>query len=447
MMYLSSTDIDLLVHDVREPESRRLILEAITAYRSGALRSAIISTWIASVFDIFAKLRELASLGESAAIVFVKELDEAIEKRNIAKLQKIETTLLEESQKIVNIFSQQDLQGLKRLQEDRNQCAHPAMIENGSLYDITPEQVRAHIVYVLKNLLIQAPLQGKSAILRFENDLLGKSFPLDSAEIELYLKQRYVDKAKDSLVISLIKGIFIAPFGSEHARFSGKTQLLAKSFKALSDLKTHLFESEMKSFVANYLEGVSEDRLLFICPFIKVDRRVWDWAGESTRIKIRMRIQNSTPEELRLACAYDALYIHELAETLLKKFPTNDSLAATDIVSASPSPQLVSVAIQTYQSSASYRMAERLGQSIIIPLTKFFTVDSICEILRVAQHNRQINQASGTEGVLQHVFNETSHLFEETKQHWEAFFTEMDGFGNQNFLELQDVFQARVNGS
>ena len=40
------TDIDVLALAVRDRESRRLIEEAITAYRGGALRSAIMSVWI-----------------------------------------------------------------------------------------------------------------------------------------------------------------------------------------------------------------------------------------------------------------------------------------------------------------------------------------------------------------------------------------------------------------
>ena len=51
---LGLTDIDMLALSVRDRESRRLIGEAITAYRGGALRSALMSTWIAVAYDIIA---------------------------------------------------------------------------------------------------------------------------------------------------------------------------------------------------------------------------------------------------------------------------------------------------------------------------------------------------------------------------------------------------------
>lgn len=60
------TDIDSLYLQVRDKTSQRLIAEAITAYRGGAARSAILSTWIAVAYDIIAKARELAAQGEAA---------------------------------------------------------------------------------------------------------------------------------------------------------------------------------------------------------------------------------------------------------------------------------------------------------------------------------------------------------------------------------------------
>ncbi|GAK61608.1 hypothetical protein U27_01509 [Candidatus Vecturithrix granuli] len=56
-IYLS--DLDELVQQVREEKSRTYITEAIKSYRAGAYRAAIVSTWIAVVYDIILKLREL----------------------------------------------------------------------------------------------------------------------------------------------------------------------------------------------------------------------------------------------------------------------------------------------------------------------------------------------------------------------------------------------------
>ena len=77
------TDIDSLALVVRDPESKRLIGEALSAYRGGAFRSAIVSTWIAVDYDIIAKAKELAAHGDAAAIAFVREVEQAIQNSDV----------------------------------------------------------------------------------------------------------------------------------------------------------------------------------------------------------------------------------------------------------------------------------------------------------------------------------------------------------------------------
>ena len=72
------SDLDQLVYSVRDRESSRLIHESVAAYRGGALRSAIMSVWIAVAYDIIAKARELAAQGEAAPKGFIAKLDGAI---------------------------------------------------------------------------------------------------------------------------------------------------------------------------------------------------------------------------------------------------------------------------------------------------------------------------------------------------------------------------------
>ena len=53
-------DLDELILLCRDDKARLYIVEAVTCYRSGAYRSAIVATWIAVCYDIIDKLRELA---------------------------------------------------------------------------------------------------------------------------------------------------------------------------------------------------------------------------------------------------------------------------------------------------------------------------------------------------------------------------------------------------
>ncbi len=54
-MMESIHNLEVLVQEVRDHDSKRMILEAIESYKGGALRAAIVSTWIAVIFDIIKK--------------------------------------------------------------------------------------------------------------------------------------------------------------------------------------------------------------------------------------------------------------------------------------------------------------------------------------------------------------------------------------------------------
>ncbi len=55
-------------------------------------------------YDIIAKIKELAIQGDIQANNFIKTLNQAIEKRDISKLHKIEVNLIDNAYKIDNGF-------------------------------------------------------------------------------------------------------------------------------------------------------------------------------------------------------------------------------------------------------------------------------------------------------------------------------------------------------
>jgi hypothetical protein len=110
----------------------------------------------------------------------------------------------------LQLFSPHEYEDLNRLQKDRHLCAHPAFATEDALFQPTPELVRTHITHALKHLLINAPLQGKSAIERFHVDLLSPSFPVDSDSIGTFVRAKYLDRAKDVMVVNLIKSLLSA---------------------------------------------------------------------------------------------------------------------------------------------------------------------------------------------------------------------------------------------
>lgn len=415
------SDIDSLTLAVRDSESKRLIEEAIAAYRGGALRSAVVSTWIAVAYDLIAKLRELASQGEVAPKAFVKDLDKAIQVQDIRKLQMIENQLLQKANSEFKLLAPHELIALERLYKDRNLCAHPAFAMEDELYRPSPELVRSHIVHAMQYLLLHAPLQGKSAIKRFEADILSPSFPVVPQDIESFICSGYLDRAKDVLVVNLIKAILAAPFGSDYEKFTGRNRILAIALRTISKAKAEIYEVEAPKIVSAKFEQINDEVLLNICPFLEQDQRIWDWLPRSACMRIKRLLETADGESLKIHSAFDAFAIESLETILLSRFEGFDYATQISIIGQHPRKQFVKSGIELFAASSSFREAENLGNSIVIPLASYFHQNDIKVILEAASSNGQIWNADGMPGVLENLFDLTAHLRPKSDKHWRAF--------------------------
>jgi hypothetical protein len=157
MSGLGLSDLDDLALTVRDRNSRSYIGEAIRAYRGGAYRSAIMSTWIAVAYDIISKIRELAGQGDGAAVAFVTNLDAAVADYErgaggaVQRLQNIENDLLPQALTAFEFLSVQEHSDLERLKADRNRLAAtpnltPSLtqVRSGSSYSTGSMPPRIH---------------------------------------------------------------------------------------------------------------------------------------------------------------------------------------------------------------------------------------------------------------------------------------------------------------
>jgi len=415
------TDLDSLCLSVRDGESQRLIYEAVTAYRGGASRSAIMSTWIAVAYDIISKARELAAQGEIAPRTFVDELDSAIASSDIPRRQNIERQLLTTANDTLQLLAPHEFVALRRLYDDRHLCAHPAFVADDELFQPTPELVRTHIIHALQYLLIHAPLQGKSAVARFEADVLSSSFPTSSQDIGAYVRSKYLDRAKDVLVSNLIKGLLTAPFGVERAKFTGKERQLAQTLREIAAAKMAIYDQIVPTFIARRFDAVTDDVLLKICALLEADTRIWAWISEPARIRIKTLLEASALADLKASGAFDAFAIPELASVLMARFDAFDEDAQVSIISENPRREFVGRAIELYGGAGGWRHAEMLGRALIVRLAPFLSADDIRQVLEAVIGNGQIRGASGTPTILETVFDRSRPVLVDARPHWQNF--------------------------
>lgn len=208
-------DLDILLTRIRHPPSKVHFLDAVKAYKAGALRGALTSAWVALAYDLIAKYRELSAMGDAAATAFLQSWDNATAAGDVAKLLQLEAGILEDATANTQVVNRIARTHLERLREDRHRCAHPAFSAEADLFEPSPELVRLHLVNTVDLVLSQEPLQGKAIFDLYDVDVQSPGFPTAYERILDYVEQRYLARVRAQnvrnfgtvLAKSLLKGV------------------------------------------------------------------------------------------------------------------------------------------------------------------------------------------------------------------------------------------------
>lgn len=208
-------DLDILLTRIRNPQSKIYFLDAVKAYKAGALRGALASAWVALVYDLIAKYRELSALGDVPATVFLQTWDKANASGDITKLLQLERNIIEDAAINTQVINRIAKTHLDRLRADRHLCAHPAFSAEADLFEPSHELLRLHLVNAVDLVLSQEPLQGKAISESFDADVQSLGFPTSPERILDYVEQRYLSMVREQnvrnfgtvLAKSILKGV------------------------------------------------------------------------------------------------------------------------------------------------------------------------------------------------------------------------------------------------
>ena len=98
---MSLGDLDELVISCRTEEARSYVSEAVACYKAGAFRACIVAAWIAVVYDLLAKIKELALGGDleaqriTAEVAELQPRAEAGDQNAIRRILEIERSIVD----------------------------------------------------------------------------------------------------------------------------------------------------------------------------------------------------------------------------------------------------------------------------------------------------------------------------------------------------------------
>lgn len=392
-------DLDILLTRIRDPQSRIYFLDAVRAYKAGALRAALTSAWVALAYDLIAKYRELSAGGDQAAAAFLQSWDNATAISDVRQLVKLEADILEDAAVNTQAISQIGLRQLKRLREDRHLCAHPAFSDAAQLFEPTPELARMHLVNVVDLVLAQEPLQGRAIFEVFDADVQSPGFPSDQARILDYVEQRYLARVRTPsirnfgtvLAKSLLMGI-PGHLDAVHAK-------VASSLVAIRERAAASWPDVIHAIIRQ-LDNISPPNRPRAIAFIAAFPDFWPLLQQPTRTALQQTVNNAVAANLGDMRILAGLRFAPFRPPLLALIGGLDREALGQAIAMSPLPELLGAAVQRYRESGGFRASENNFRQLISPFTGTLEPAQLDEILEAITFNGQNWDAGETPALL-----------------------------------------------
>ncbi|GGO37964.1 hypothetical protein [Deinococcus humi] len=381
-------DPDDLILQVRAPDIRRYVDESVRALRAGALRAAVLSLWVAVNSDIIGKIRELAASGDSQASAEIAQLETWIQANDLRSLQTFETEVLKLARDTYEFLTPIEADELERLRQDRHRCAHPALTPDGSLYDPSPEQIRAHLVAATRALFAHPPVQGRSALARLKAEVQGQAFPAQGDQVAAYLGPKYIDRGKDVLVRQIVN-LYL-----QQALAPTPDVPRERALHILMAVKARRFDVYRAAMTEAWPRRVSnaDDTVLpSALQLLDLDADLWNLLPEHEQLRLTTFLQQASANQAEsLLTALRIPTLHGTARTSLAALPADE---LQPIMLAHPQQDLALLAIERLETVDTFKAGVHFLE-VIVASREFLSENDLRRVLTAARTNDQIYDAS-----------------------------------------------------
>lgn len=388
--YTRLADFDELIVRCRDDQAREHIAEAVASYRAGAFRACIVTTWIAVVYDIISKIRELASADDAAAQSELTKLENIVKSHDIKSALGFESGILFLAKDKLSLLTQNEFNDLERLREDRQRCAHPSLNSIEQPYSPPAELARVHLRSAVQHLLMREPVQGKAALDRLIKDVSSAYFPSDADKAKEFLSHGPLRRPKEALVTNFTSALLSSLLKEEDDdAFFVERNRRAAALNATRTLHRALVEKTLSAKISGIIRTIPDDDFFKAIFFLSSVPDTWQFLQPDVVVKVTNYAESIEVKGDPLTLG-EALGVHELKAIAQRKLADSDQDTLVELVEGHPRVELVQRVIELYCQSESFSTANYRAKSLVIPMVRFFTPADLTQLMEKAVTNGEI---------------------------------------------------------
>jgi hypothetical protein len=366
-MAMSLGDLDELLLSCRNDEGREYIAEAVACYKAGAYRACIVSTWIAVVYDLLAKIRDLALSGDQAAQTIVDDLAKwqtEIAQGNPDALKsslELERTIVTVTNDKFGFFEGMQVVDLERLHSDRNRCAHPTYQGTEQPYAPSAELARTHLVHAVRHVLAVAPVQGKAAAAQIIRLVESSFFPIDNDKAKTQLKSVGLDRARESLIRAVVDQLV---FGYLEGPPTLKArQQTAGAVRAVAEMYPNICEPRMRKALNSICRRVADPELVYFIGLQKSYSQMWSLLEDDNKTRLG-EVMRQSRDDIAQHMIPICVELPEMQDILRERLSRLGQKEQGFVGQQSRHPIIVQSAVDLFCSSRSWDQANSNYQAL-----------------------------------------------------------------------------------
>lgn len=178
----------------------------------------------------------------------------------------------------------------------------------------------------------------------------------------------------------------------------------------------------MQANTLKIVESLNDECLPNVFRLIASDPRCWNWLDEATKSQLKAYIKSSVNQTNIHISIFKMIIISDLKSIIIEIFNSFSVAKQINIIKSVPQPEFAEQAIKLYSKPSSFRDAEFLGESLILPMISCFCLTDIQKTLKVVQENHQIYDATGTPKIMVEIYEKTNQYLQSLKENWKELF-------------------------
>lgn len=325
--------------------------------------------------------------GDKEAEQQVQSIEKIHRTNDITAALKFEKDLLSLAKDKFSLLTQIEYEDLKRLQDDRNRCAHPSLSSDEQAYSPPAELARLHIHSAVVHLFQHPPVQGRFAHERILKEIDSEYFPTSALEAKVVISAGPLKRPRDLLLRGIVVVLYKELLKIKNSvKRSSQLAAALQAIEMIHPAKTLQIKGDKLSALFRTL---SDDELYAATKFLEFVPNTWHFLAEDIRLRLQGYVENLSVADIdRIEFLVSYQPLKEAAISRLQNVSRNE-LRAVVSHSFSLPVEILDRLIALYLQSSSFDQANLQGRDML-QIADNFSENQIRRMLNEISQNAQL---------------------------------------------------------